>query len=273
MTQGECWKLLDTPVLGFWIAMVLGSCASHAEKARLETADYGSLFEENRRRTEDIEYPELLSKLGIKPATDQVLPFDPTQVRYFAEAAKALGVVDAETRAFQQNGFVMVDHGNLMSMGRAYLEIYKADLPVFVSADSILHALHRSYDNVLMGIEASVLIPNLEAVLAAIEGELCSLAHQPELRESVTDVALFTAVARNLLAGVNPTAHVQLKFPPACGEALALSSVMEKIGRLHPERRALGESTSLYGESRIVDWSQFRPRGHYVKSPRLEASG
>src|SRR5690606_27306549 len=34
-----------------------------------------------------------------------------------------------------------------------YATIYLEDLPIFVSADSILHAVHRSYDAILKGIE------------------------------------------------------------------------------------------------------------------------
>jgi len=30
-----------------------------------------------------------------------------------------------------------------------YYRTYRRDLPVFVSADSILHARHRSYDSIL----------------------------------------------------------------------------------------------------------------------------
>ena len=135
-------KLLGIPVLAVWIAGSAGAC-SHGGKARLETADFAGRFRASRDKAKDLEYPGLLSKLGIKPAQDQPLPFDPTADRYFAEADKALGLVDAERRAFRQSGFVMVDHGDFVSMGHAYLEIYKADLPVFVSADSILHAAFR----------------------------------------------------------------------------------------------------------------------------------
>jgi hypothetical protein len=268
MTEGNSWKLLGIRVLGVWLALSAGAC-SHGEKARLGTADFASRFGASRDKAKDLEYPELLSKLRIKPGKDQQLPFDPTAVRYFAEADKALGLVDAERRAFRQNGFVMVDQGSNLSMGLAYLEIYKADLPVFVSADSILHALHRSYDTILMELEDSALIPNLDAALAAIEGEICPLARVPGLRESVNDLALFAAVVRNLLAGVNPASDAQLRFPPACGET-SLNEVLGKIGRLQPDWQSESD-TSLYGRSRIVDWSQFRPRGHYVKSPELEA--
>src|SRR5450631_2823061 len=49
-----------------------------------------------------------------------------------------------------------------------------------------------------------------------------------------------------------------------------LGEVLEKIERLradHPD----SPGTNLYGRSRFVDWSQFRPRGHYVRNAALEA--
>jgi hypothetical protein len=192
-----------------------------------------------------------VSRLGIEAATNQGLPFDPTQVRYYGEAARALGLVEDEKRAFQKNGFVMVDHGGPLSMGRAYLEVYKADLPVFVSADSLLHALHRSFDGVLKDIEWSVLVPNLQAALAAIEPELCPLARVPGLQESVDDLALFLAVARNLLAGVKPEAQAQLIFPPTCGDPEAVREVLDKISRLRPDQRE--QPSTVYGGARVID--------------------
>ena len=251
------------------VAVLLGACVSHGEMARLGAADFGKRFEEHRKQAENLDYPGLLSKLGINPASDQPPPFDATQVRYFTEAARALGLVDSEMRAFKQHGFVMVDHGQSLSMGRVYLEIYKADLPVFVSTDSILHALHRSYDQVLMDIESSAMIPGLESALAAIGEEVCRLLQQPELRQSATDLLLFTSVGRQLLAAGTPRAKAGTEIPLACGPTSNAGEVLEKINRLQADRMDAG--TSLYGRSRVVDWSQFRPRGHYLHSSWLEA--
>lgn len=106
MTRKPTWQLLVVPALGVWLA-AFGSACSHGEKARLGTADFASRFNASRDKAKDLEYPGLLSKLGIKTTKDQQLPFDPTAIRYFAEADKALGLVDAERRAFKQNGFVL----------------------------------------------------------------------------------------------------------------------------------------------------------------------
>ena len=238
--------------------------------AGLGAADVGKRFEEYRKQAGNLDYPGLLSKVGINPASDQSPPFDATQARYFAEAARALGLVDGEIRSFKQNGFVMVDHDQSLSMGRVYLEIYKADLPVFVSTDSILHALHRSYDQVLMDIEDNAMIPGLEGALAAIEEGICQSLQHPALRESATDLLLFTAVARKLLAGGTPGAKAGTDVPLVCGPTSNSGEVLEKIKQLRADPSD-GPGTSLYGRSRLVDWSQFRPRGHYVRTPRLEA--
>ena len=88
MTRNNPWRLLGIPALAVWIAVSASACA-HGGKARLETADFASRFNASRDEAKDLEYPGLLSKLGIKPAKDQPLPFDPTAVRYFAEAPES----------------------------------------------------------------------------------------------------------------------------------------------------------------------------------------
>src|SRR5262249_4743474 len=50
-----------------------------------------------------------------------------------------------ELPRFQTNGFVVSERLGAATFGDAYYRIFNADLPVFVSADSALHAWHRSY--------------------------------------------------------------------------------------------------------------------------------
>src|SRR6266498_441614 len=47
-------------------------------------------------------------------------------------------------------GFVSIDQNRRHSFASAYFQIYSADLPVLVTTDSIMHALHKSYDDILM---------------------------------------------------------------------------------------------------------------------------
>ncbi|ETL27908.1 hypothetical protein L916_18627 [Phytophthora nicotianae] len=53
------------------------------------------------------------------------------------------------------------------SFGENNYRLYTDDLPVFVTADSVLHAWHRSFDAFLSDLETEFLARKLELVLRA----------------------------------------------------------------------------------------------------------
>jgi len=58
-----------------------------------------------------------------------------------------------ELGLFMTNGFVVSERLGSASFGDAYYRIFNADLPVFVTADSVLHAWHQSYQRMLEELE------------------------------------------------------------------------------------------------------------------------
>ena len=245
---------------------------SNKEETSLpESADYARRFSSLLEQVRDLEYPGLLDKLRIRPARAATLSFDPSKARYYAEARRALGLAAGEEEMFRKYGFAMVDHGNKLSMGQAYLEIYRADLPVFVSADSILQALHKSYDEILRLLEEESLFSNLEIALAKIQTAICGMPRTAELRFAVADLDLTVAVARKLLEP-GKAAGEQTAVPPpkSCGDEAAIAAIGKKIAALADDDPD-GPGTPLWGRRSHVAWSQFRPRGHYTKTPRLQA--
>src|SRR5262245_3365354 len=95
-------------------------------------------------------------------------------------------------------------------MGSAYEEIYRHDLPVLVTTDSILHAMHRSFDDILIEIETGTFAPTIGQLLAETHERLQAEVadgnvgmKDPALRKSVEDVDLYITVARNLGAAVS----------------------------------------------------------------------
>ncbi len=76
----------------------------------------------------------------------------------------------------------------------AYLDLYRNDVPVLVTTDSILFAIHNSYDVMLKRVEEEVLIPALGALLAAAHAEVAGMAPPPEdavLAQGQQDADLF----------------------------------------------------------------------------------
>jgi hypothetical protein len=94
------------------------------------------------------------------------------------------------------------------------------------------------------------MIPELRALLAGMRGRLAGAGLEAQTR---TDVDLFLSVAAALL-----------EDQVGSGEAAKL---------VDGARKAMGMAqVSLFGvEDRTIDFSQFKPRGHYAGDPRLES--
>jgi hypothetical protein len=236
-------------------------------------------FEAELARFPDLEYPGLARELGLKPAPRVALGFDVQKAQYFEHVAAALKLTAEEKARLAESGVVSVDHKQRYSMASAYFAIYARDLPVLVTVDSVLHALHRSYDDVLKTLEADVFAPTIDHVLAAVDEEIGRAAKTgpvPALRSTLEDVDLYATVARNLLAGAGAPQDeaapdgpsVAVPVPPRLVSQASVETLLGKIQGLELESPD-GPGTFLRGSPRAIDYSQFRPRGHYTATPQL----
>ena len=90
------------------------------------------------------------------------LSYDPLTAANLARIQSSpLGLTDAERQVLAKDGFVISDRKRFPGFTYGYDSIYANDLPVFVSADSILNAVHRSYDSLLQDLEVASLRPTL----------------------------------------------------------------------------------------------------------------
>jgi hypothetical protein len=165
-----------------------------------------------------------------------------------------------ERSLIEANGFMVTERLKRRSFGDAFAEIYNSDLPVFVSTDAVLHAIHMSYDAMLKDTEERVLIAKLDSLLARLHGQLTALsakyASTPAMKRPLCDVDLYLTVARKLLKPeVTPT------FTESAG---AVDTIMGLIKTEQAADYQLFSSTP-----RHIDFSQFTVRGHYTQSPEL----
>ena len=136
------------------------------------------------------------------------------------------------------------------------LEIYEKDLPVFVSTDAILHAFHISYDRILKDVELGILIDRITNLLQMLHNNLPALAANysayPEMSTMLRDVDVYLTVPRKLL-----DQNAAPYFPENT------SKINEILNKISAEQGH--DPYTLFSENcRIMDWSQFKPRGHYV---------
>jgi len=172
--------------------------------------------------------------------------------------ASSLNLDADELVALDQNGFVISEKQRFPTFVYGYSSIYADDLPLFISADSILYAVHRSYDDMLKSIEQVALMTELRAVLDGMRKNLADGEASWLGSETEADVDLFLAVTLSLL-DAQQAAPVAGADPAKIGELFDLATAAEGA-----------TSLELFGVARDMDFSQFTPRGHYTDTPELE---
>ncbi len=207
--------------------------------------------------TADMTAAEFHDRYAVPFAAD--IPYDPTTADHLPLIqSSSLALDQDELAKLGENGFVITDRWRFPSFVDGYATIYLEDLPVFVSADAIMFAVHRSYDHILKAAELEVLIPTLTTMLDEMRAALAAGGATALGTQAQVDADVFLAVAASLLRG-------ELVAPVAGGDVLEISELFTS---------ALGASgwveTILFGVERNMDFSQFTPRGHYTDSDELK---
>ena len=184
----------------------------------------------------------LLARASTAP--NQPLGYDPATATWLdLIQSSILALSDSELGAYKQNGFVIAPRHAFPNFFHGYKAIYAADLPLYVSADSVLYAFHRSYDAILAQVEQDYLASALGQILAATRKRIATTAIGDNAKK---DLEVLLGVAAVLL---NPTStNSNAEVTALAGKATSASGT---------------ETVSLFGSSRDLDFSQFKPRGHY----------
>jgi hypothetical protein len=161
----------------------------------------------------------------------------------------------------RRDGFVIDGRHRFPSFTDGWIAVFKADLPLYVSADSLLHVVHRSYDAILAALERDALVPALETMLTGMRAHLAGAEGATLTPTMRVDADVFTGVALALLEG-KPTSPV----------AGADESNLKTLVDLAYAASGL-ENVALFGGRRRVDFSQFKPRGHYLGGEFAVAQG
>lgn len=129
--------------------------------------------------------------------------------------------------------------------------------PNFVTADSVLHLFHISYDALLRELEVEKFSPKLQElneIMAQESAKDYQAAKDPLVKEAALKNTAYFALAADLFG------------KPLEGEIPqeARDLAQEELGKIQRESK---EQSSLVNKA--VDYSQFKPRGHYTRSQEL----
>ncbi len=198
-----------------------------------------------------------------KPAAEafefRELGYDGSQARHLDLIAKSpLALSGAEQALLGKNGFVISERKRYRTFAHGYVDIYKNDLPVYVSADSILDAVHKSFDTILKDLEQALIVPEFARWLDGAREQLRAGKARPFGEQAERDLDVYLAVPAALLLGKPPELVLS-------GDATAVTKIVDQA------QAATGiGSMKLFGQDRGEDFSQWKPRGHYEGNPTLE---
>ncbi|HEU0031485.1 MAG TPA: DUF3160 domain-containing protein [Kofleriaceae bacterium] len=199
-----------------------------------------------------------LAKVPPPPAAASVPAWDRKQpLAYRDQVRTKLALTADEERQLERDGFVVPERLGYRDFTTAYYDVHRGELPIYITADSILHAIYMSHDQLVGRLESGKLLPQLDAMLGAMHCGL-PVAAKSMPPEVADDVDLYLTVARSLLArDVVPSelGHVDA----------AAQHVVQLIENAHKLT-----TIDVFGRVRSFDATQYTPRGHYAGDDNLE---
>jgi hypothetical protein len=244
-----------TGYLGGFLSAVAGDAArDQADKLALRFAKY---------------YRPL--PLRVKPRIPSYsLPLDLTKVANFGEAAPKLGLSKDEP-SLKKNGFAVLPGRGNEDIVEPYKDLKQREVPIFITADTLLHLYHVQFDETLKDIEEREFYKDIVALAQALAKELekmtfCARAYFPaqdDFRAARHKALTYFAIG---LKALRP----ETKLPKGV-DAKEVDAILEKM-RKHegfwPEPPNAEKEWPLFRYAE--DFSQYVPRGHYTRSEILK---
>jgi hypothetical protein len=196
-------------------------------------------------------------------------PFPLTQYSYLDSISIKYGLTPEEANLLRQNRFMVSERLSFASMDLAIRDVFRKDLPFFVSTDMMLDALHQSYKNILTTVEYGIAV-DLDTTLYRLYRSFPTLyaryKENPAMLTSLQDMDLYVTTALRLkripMEAADNTGLLS-NFSPQ----LVSQQVANDLFRLIRAEQLT--TIPLFSEQgRLLDFSQFKPRSNYVERPQ-----
>ena len=187
------------------------------------------------------------------------LGYNPLEATNLDLILKHFAMDESQLAAFAKNGFVIAGNMQSANFFSMYKDLYIEHLPVYISVDAVLDALHLSFDRMLMDLEENILSEKLARLLEKMEQGLEDArryASSHDIETELDDLSFWLCVARSLLAGQQTD----------CAR-----DVSGKVARYldHIAAQTPNLQIQPFGNVYNFDFSQFKPRGHYTRTEKL----
>lgn len=209
--------------------------------------------------------------------------FKTTEIDYLDEFTTAYGLDESEKEKLLSQGMVVSERLSASSYGTFFYDVYHNELPVLITTDAILFALHTSYDTLLSDMESTLLGPSLVYMLERMHGALQdnfdNYIGMGIRKKHLKDIDLLLSVARFLMLrkedwSENYKRHVNPEF------AALHKELLSEVVFDHNRKRVTGvisqiigsrqEQIQLFKTVRWWNFGDFEPMGHYRESEFLK---
>jgi hypothetical protein len=187
-------------------------------------------------------------------------PTDFYKSEFGNEIASKYSLTPYEVSLINKHGFMVSERMNYPTFIHSFWDIFIKDMPVYISSDAILQALHYSFNKILVEFESQYIIPNLDSALSKMKNKLYLLDKQnnPYIYEkALNDADIYLTVAQKLLTDKSSCTF--------SSNNNAVDTLIQYINNKKPlDIMLFSDSTR-----RFIDFSQFTPRGHYTIDKKL----
>lgn len=193
----------------------------------------------------------------LQQFTDQWNSSIPARDFLYLDSIKIkLKLTPDELSLLQRNGFMVSERLSYNNFITALNDVWVKDLPVFISTDAILYALHAGYDTFACVFEKAALKPAVEQIITAMNDSFPALYNtygsDSSFKNSLADVEFYVAMSRALIQD-NPAFLSNLQTPDA-----------DKIWQSIKAADSLKAVALFCDRLRWFDFSRFKPRGRYT---------
>jgi len=199
------------------------------------------------------------------------LPLDLTSITNINDIYSRFYLNEEQKNLLGGNGFVVIDHGFENDIIQPYKEMKLADIPIFVTSDTLLHLYHIQFDEILKGIEEREFfgkILDLSKALFDKSVEDYQIYIDNDIKEAARRNIAYFAVGLSLLQ--TPTEEYDGSEDIQTVDFIIPSNVNDEVER----EVVFIESQDSFHDSPLFlykeDYSQYKPRGHYTQSEKLK---
>jgi len=162
----------------------------------------------------------------------------------------------------EQNGFAVIEYdfqvpdSNRDDIVKPYEYLRRMDVPLFVTADTLLHLYHVQFDETLKDIEEREFNADIHALTVALLYDALAQyeKYTGDLKEAARRNVAYLAVAQKL---IDPNAYIP---------QLVADIVASELAKIDAHEGFTESDIFIYRE----DYSQYVPRGHYTRSEELK---